>query len=330
MAVGIEKTGVEIEALEQQYQQYKTWLKERHLDAETWVLNWDIKQEAFAEYGIGDSLFYTGIYLTALALEKNEAEFTAILEKLNQHKYLPGMYPRYPNTFKTSKDPYFQLVLALVYAGEAFPNNTLLKETLDEIVINLKANKFRLREHPDICQETTGSSDCNTRHGNLLELKPIVAAMDGKTTLLYYLALLGLPAYTLFRKLFIKGKYFNLFMFAAQYLMYHLLVKGSISRGLLKLSVKTFATIEKRNPYFLMICDLIAGKQKHRSAVEEILAAFPQTHLPNDEEPIAHQDVLWQRDPESWPNSEPQVRFEYSGIDFMVMWRFYMRHYLGK
>ena len=140
--------------------------------------------------------------------------------------------------------------------------------------------------------------------------------------------MIGLPGYTWYRKTFLEGRYFNLFIIAAQYLMYHLLVKNGFSRSALKLSVKSFAAIEKQNPYFLMISDLIHNTQKHRAAVEEILAAFPKTHLPNDEEPIAHQDVLWQRDPAGWKNSNPQVRFQYSGIDFMVMYQFYAKHYL--
>lgn len=305
------------EDLENKYQNYKKWLRERHWDDFIWVLNWDLRKKEFAEYGKGDSLFYTGIYLTALALEKNEAEFIALLKVLNKQKYNKGMYPRYRNTFDTSKDPYYQLVLALVYGSLSFPGNSLVKKTLREIIGAVRENRYYIKD-PD---------GRKTTYGNMIGFIPIFRSIENKAFDLSYLALLSMPVYTLLRR-FIQGDhYYNLMMVASHYLIYHPLKKNPADRRVLKWSASVFAFKERKNPYFLMVRDLIGGSQIHRAAVENILRQFPGSRLPNDEEPLAHLDVLWQRDPIHWENHKSQWRYEYSGIDYMILYQFYVRHY---
>ena len=110
--------------LESKYRNYKTWLYERHLDSGTWVLNWDLKQGRLADFGKGDSLFYTTILLAALALEGNEEQFVTHIRALNQECFAQGMYPRYHAMFDTSKDPYHTFILALLYGRATFPQNS--------------------------------------------------------------------------------------------------------------------------------------------------------------------------------------------------------------
>ena len=78
-----------------------------------------------------------------------------------------------------------------------------------------------------------------------------------------------------------------------------------------------------------MIRDILTNEKKHQAAVEAIMARFPVDNLPNDEEPLAHLDVLWQRNPDLWENTDPRIGYEYPGIDFMVMYRLYEQHYLS-
>lgn len=128
--------------LESKYRNYKSWLNQRHLDSGTWVLNWDLKQNQFADFGKGDSLFYTTILLAALALEGNEQEFVTLLGALNQQSFAPGMYPRYHGMFDTSKDPYHTFILALLYGRIAFPENSEVTQTLAGIIDGVKASNY--------------------------------------------------------------------------------------------------------------------------------------------------------------------------------------------
>jgi len=302
--------------LESKYRNYKTWLKQRHLDDGTWVLNWDLRQNQFAEFGKGDSLFFTAIYLTALAVEGNQEEFAALLSALNKQKYAKGMYPRYRERFDTSKDPYYPLMLALVCGMFAFPQNSLAKESLDDIIHALMENDYRLK-NPD------GSE---TTHGDMGAFRPIIACIQGRSSLKYFISLGIMPAYSFILHL-VRRSYFNNFMIASQYLIYDICTRGMLARGLLKLSVQGFASVNRRNPYFLMIRDRIAGSRKHQAKVEQILEFFPDDHLPNEGDHITNSDVLWQIDPRDWETPNTEFIHEYSGADYMVLYQFYKKHY---
>jgi hypothetical protein len=301
------------------YQNYKQWLWERHFDSRTWVLNWDLRIGSFAEFGKGEGLFYSAIFLSALALEGNESEYTALLSALNKEKYAPGMYPRYRQTFDTSKDPYYQFILALVYGQLVFPQNLLIQTTIAEIIDAIRANDYQLK-NPD------GSG---TTYGSMIGFIPVFRCLEGKYPLFYYLSLLIFPLYAFIRKILLRKNYYNLLMMVSHYLIYHLHKRFGVERWFLKISVMVFAFVERRNPFFLMVRDLIFGSQKYLRKVENILKVFPGDRLPNDEEPIAHLDVLWQRDPAIWRNHEPSRRYEYSGVDYMILYQFYRRHYVN-
>jgi hypothetical protein len=230
------------------------------------------------------------------------------------------MYPRYRETFDTSKDPYYQLLLGLVYGRRSFPQNSLIEETLDEIIEAVRGNLYYLK-NPD------GS---RTTYGNMIGFIPIFRSIKGIRAYSYYFALVLFPVYAFIRQFFYDAKYFNLLMMASHYLIYHLHRKGSRERAFLRLSINLFALVEKKNPYFLMIRDLINGSRTHRREVENILMSFPETHLPDDEEPLAHLDVLWQRDPRTWKNRLSQLRYEYSGVDYLLLYQFYLMHYREK
>jgi hypothetical protein len=302
------------------YQNYKEWLLGRHFDNTTWVLNWDLRKGSFAEFGKGESLFYTSIFLTALALEGNEPQYTALLTALNEEKYAPGMYPRYRQTFDTSKDPYYQFILALVYGQLVFPQNLLIQTTIADIINAIRANRYRLK-NPD------GSS---TTYGSMIGFIPLFRCIEGKHPLFYYLALLIFPLYAFIRKILLRENYYNLLMMGSHYLIYHLNKRFGVDRWFLKISVMVFAFIERKNPFFLMMRDLIFGSRKYIRKVENILKIFPGERLPNDEEPIAHLDVLWQRDPAIWRNYQSRLRYEYSGVDFMILYQFYRRFYVDE
>jgi hypothetical protein len=303
--------------LETKYHNYKKWLRERHLDHQTWVLNWDLRQNRFADFGTGDALFFTGIFLTALAIEKNAAEFIALLQALNRQKFAKGMYPRYPDLFNTSKDQYYPLILALVYGTLTFPDQPLIKETLREILEAVRENGYQLK-NPD---------RTDTAHGDMSGFKPIFGLLEGRASLFYYLSLGLLPGISVAIYLADKS-YYNNFMIGCQYLMYHLFVKNNIERWSLQRSIKGFAGINKNNPFFLMVHDLIFRSRKYQAQVEGILETFSESHLPNDLDPIAHSDVLWQRDPRDWANAKAELVHEYAGIDYMVLYQFYKKFYL--
>ncbi|MGH7491627.1 MAG: hypothetical protein ACREOO_04460 [bacterium] len=304
-------------ALETKYHNYKKWLRDRHLDNQTWVLNWDLRQNQVAEFGKGDALFFSGILLAALAIEKNEAEYIALLQALNRQKFAPGMYPRYPDKFNTSKDQYYPLILALVYGTLTFPEQPLVQETLRELVQAVKEKGYQLK-NPD---------GTNTPHGDMSGFRPIFSLIEGRASLRYYLSLGILPGVS--AAIYVADKsYYNNFMIGCQYLMYHLFVKNNFERWSLQRSVKGFAGINKNNPFFLMVRDLILRSREHQDQVEEILATFSEAHLPNDLDPIAHSDVLWQRDPRDWANANTDLVHEYAGIDYMILYQFYTKFYL--
>lgn len=304
--------------LEAKYHNYKRWLRERHLDDQTWVLNWDLQKNQFAEFGTGDSLFFTGILLTALAIEKNAEEFNALLQAVNRQKFAKGMYPRYTEKFSTSKDQYYPLILALVYATLTFPDNALAKDTLREIVEAVKENGYALK-NPD---------GTETTYGDMRGFKPIFGLIEGKASLGYYLSLGVLPGYSAI--IYVSEKsYYNNFLIGCQYLMYHLFVRNNFERWSLQRSIKRFAGINKNNPFFLMVSDLICRSKSHQAEVEKILEIFSAEHLPNDLDEIAHSDVLWQRDPRNWATAKPALVHEYAGIDYMVLYQFYGRFYVA-
>jgi len=306
------------QAFETKYHNYKKWLRERHLQDGTWVLNWDLQQNQFAEFGKGDALFFTGILLTALAIERNEAEYVALLQAVNRHKFTPGMYPRYPGKFSTSKDQYYPLILALVYGTLLFPGQALARETLREIIDAVRANNHRLK-NPD---------GTETRHGDMNGFKPVFNLIEGRASFNYYLSLGVLPGLSAAVNAAEKS-YYNNFMIGCHYLLYHLFVKNNFERKALQWSSRRFAGVNKNNPFFLMVRDLICRNREHQAEVEKILAIFTDAHLPNDKDDIAHSDVLWQRDPRNWPNAKAELVHEYAGIDYMLLHQFYAKFYLG-
>jgi hypothetical protein len=307
-----------LQNLETKYYNYKTWLRQRHLDRSTWVLNWDLQKNAPAELGKGDSFFYTSIFLSALALEGNEAEFTALLSAINRTSYAKGMYPRYWNTFDVSKDPYYQFLLALVYARRAFPENYLVKETLENLIEGIEQNGYYLK-NPD------GSE---TTHGGVQAFRAIFATIRGNASPEFYVSLFTLPLSSLALNT-ARHNYYNNFMYAAQYLIYGETVKGGAARRLLKHSAAIFAKINNNNPYMLMIADIILDKQKYRSRVENILDMFPSNHLPNESDSITNSDVLWQHDPRDWENKNASTIQEFAGVDYLILFQLYRQHYIG-
>lgn len=300
------------------YANYKKWLRQRHLENETWVLNWDLQQNQFAEFGKGDALFFTSIFLVALVLEKNEAEAEAALRAVNAQKYAPGMYPRYYHKFNTSKDQYYPLLAALIYGHLLCPGNALIKETLHEIIQTVAGNDYKIK-NPD------GS---NSESGDMNGFRPIFAMVEGHSTFSYFLSMWLAPNYSATINLAEKS-YFNNFMLAWHYLMCHVYATGFIKRWLLKKSAGAFAERNANNPFFLMVRDLISGSKEHQAEVEKILRVFSGEHLPNDKDDLAHSDVLWQRDPRNWATPKPELRHEYAGIDYMILYQFYARYYLG-
>lgn len=307
-----------VEKLEEKYQQYKAWLKERHVFEDTWIRNWDVPGKKLHWFGKKDSLFYTTIYLTALALEKNENEYIALLEALNQTKHAKGMYPRHSGEFDTSKDHYYTLLVALVYGRLRFPNNSLIQATLDEIIQAVRENKYKLK-NPD---------GTNSKHGGMTFFKPIFACIEKKLSFFYWLTLWGSPTLSYMLNCAHKS-YYNNFMFASQFLIYHLYINGGRARKTLKSSVKRFTKINEKHPYFLMVRDVIYNEKKYQSEVENILQIFPDDHLPNDRDHITHSDMMWSRDPRDWGEEKtgPELR-EYSGIDYMNLYQFYLSHYM--
>ncbi len=304
--------------LASKYSNYKKWLRRRHLDNDTWVLNWDLQQNQFAEFGNGDSLFSTAIFLTALMLEKNEAEAGALLRAVNTQKYSQGMYPRYYDKFNTSKDQYYPFLTALIYGHLLFPKNALFKETLHEIIQAVKGHNYNLK-NPD------GS---NSEHGDMNGFRSIFAMVEGRPTSSFFLSMWISPNYSSVINL-AERSYFNNFMMACHYLMCHVYATGFIKRWCLKKSVGSFAKRNSNNPFILMVRDLIFGDKQYQTEVENILRIFSAEHLPNDKDDLAHSDVLWQRDPRNWPNPKVELRHEYAGIDYMILYQFYERYYLG-
>jgi len=305
------------ENLEVKYYQYKTWLKERHLFDNIWVRNWDVKNNDFHWFGKRDSLFYTSIYLTALALEKNEGEYIDLLKALNETRYAKGMYPRHTGEYDTSKDPYYTLIMALAYGIKMFPNNSIIAETLDEIIQGVRENNYKLK-NPD---------GKETKHGGMSAFKPIFACIEKQFSLLYWLTVWVSPtiSYLINRA---RKSYYNNFMFASQFLIYHLYIDKNRARETLKSSANKFAEINKNHPYFLMVRDVICNERKHQAEVEKILETFPEKHLPNDLDPITHSDMMWHRDPRDWASAKSKLEREYSGIDYMNLYQFYRMHYV--
>ena len=304
--------------LQTKYVIYKTLLRKNHLDSDTWVLNWDITQNKFADFGIGDSLFYTTIYLTALALEKNEPEFTSLLTALNQHRYAKGMYPRYRNVFGVSKDPYYTLILGLVYGTQTFKGNLVVSESLNEIIEGVQANEYHLKD-PD---------GKNTEQGDMSDFKPVFAAIKGENPFDFWLSLWFSPAYSALINL-ARRSYFNNFMIANRYLILNACMKGTFARLLLTQSAKAFASVNDNNPYFLMVRDIVTGSRNSQNEVEKILGTFPEDHLPNEGDRITNSDVLWQIDPRDWETPNAQFKLEFSGIDYMILYQLYNNHYIS-
>lgn len=303
-------------SLERKYTDYKTWLVERHLDDGTWVLNRDVPHDRFADYGTGDSLYYTCLFLTALAVERNEPEFTARLTALNAASYAKGMYPRYRDRFDTSKDPYVMLFLALAYARDAFPDNTLVRNTLSAVTDGVREQGYQLK-NPD------GSA---TPHGQLDDLRPVMDALNGTITVAYYTTLFGAPVYSRVINT-ARRSYFNNLMLAGQYLVYHLCTRGGLARFTLSQSTRAFASVNSDNPFMLMLRDMIVGSRTHEVQIAAILERFPSDHLPSEWDHITNSDVLWQIDPRDWETPNQGNVHEYSGVDYLILYQFYKRHY---
>ncbi len=302
--------------LESKYRQYKALLYQRHLDSGTWVLNWDLQRNQPADFGKGDSLFYTSILLAALALEENEEQFLALVNALNQQSFARGMYPRYTGTFDTSKDPYHTLILALLYGSIAFPQNTTVRETLSDIIQGVRDNRYSLK-NPD------GSP---TRDGDMSGLRPVFDLVGGRSSPLYFLSMLVFPLYSFILNIS-RRSYFNNFMVANEYLMLECCVKNGAARWCLKQSAKLFSLVNRNNPYILMLRDLILGSDRFEQDVSRILQTFPDSHLPNEADRITNSDVLWQIDPRDWDTPNAQNTHEFSGVDYLILYQLYSRHY---
>jgi len=304
------------EDLGSKYVQYKTLLYQRHLDSGTWVLNRDLQKNQFADFGKGDSLFYTTILLAALALENNKPDYLTLLKSLNEQSFSPGMYPRYRDMFDTSKDPYHTFILALLYGMASFPGNLYIRQTLSGLVDGVRKHDYHL-VNPD------GSKTLN---GDMSGLKPVFGRIEGSTSPGYFLSLLVFPAYSFLLNLF-RRSYFNNFMIANEYLMLESCTPVGIPRWCLKGSVRMFSLVNRDNPYALMLRDIVAGSGKHEPQVRAILQTFPGTHLPNEGDRVTNSDVLWQIDPRDWQTPNSQCVYEFAGVDFLILYRLYVKHY---
>ncbi len=304
--------------LHKKYLNYLSLLPNDHLFQEIWLRNKDMINGGLAEFGKRDSLFYTSCQLTAAVLADDKTLFEKILNGLREEKYAPGMYPRHPDEFDTSKDPYFPLVLALVLATKHWPQDELARETLREIIDSIRASGYTI-----INPDGQPSS-----HGDMKPFKPIFKAIEGKQSFGFWFNLMISPAFSsVINRL--RKSYYNNFMIAMQYLIFHYCISGGLQRRFLRHSVSRFARSNRNNPFFLMVCDLICSETKFRAQVEEILNEFPAEHLPNDLDPITHSDMLWVRDPRDWPKPKEKLEREYTGVDFMLLYQFYRAHYLS-
>lgn len=144
---------------------------------------------------------------------------------------------------------------------------------------------------------------------------------------MYFLSLLGFPAYSFLLNI-LRRSYFNNFMVANEYLMFESCTGNGFSRWFLKQSARVFALVNRNNPYFLMLRDLIAGSDKFRTDVQKILETFPDSHLPNESDHITNSDILWQIDPRDWETPNTQFTHEFAGADFLILYRLYVKHYL--
>ena len=302
--------------LESKYRSYKTWLYERHLDSGTWVLNRDLKQNQLADFGKGDSLFYTTILLAALALEGNEEQFVTLLKALNQESFAQGMYPRYHAMFDTSKDPYHTFILALLYGRAAFPNNSDVSKALAGMINGITVSNYTLK-NPDGTQ---------TKNGDMTGLKPVFDRIAGLTSPDYFLSLLAFPVYSFILNIF-RRSYFNNFMVANEYLMLESCTPSGAARWFLRQSARAFAFVNRDNPYFLMLRDIIVGSETFKPQVQKILETFPDSHLPNESDRITNSDVLWQIDPRDWETPNTEFTHEFAGVDFLILYRLYVTHY---
>lgn len=310
-----------IEEFQSRYEHYKAWIKQRHLFEDTWVRNWDMQKNQLAGFGKRDSLFYTTIYLTALALEENEPEFNEILNGLNNASYAKGMYPRHPGEFDVSKDPYHTLLLALTYGKKLFPNNSLISHTITNIIEGIRENNYKLQNPPDY------KGGGPTTHGNMVTIKPLLDVIEGNVPFTFYFSLGASPFYSWMINMAHKA-YYNNFMTACIYLIFHLYLKKGLARSMLKLSAKGFANVNYNNPFFDMIRDLLCGDKANQAEIEAILHKFPTDHLPQDLDHITHSDMMWQRDPRDWPKDKQKQEHEYSGADFMILFQFYRQFYV--
>ena len=306
------------ENLQKKYQFYLSSLPEDHLFKDIWLRNKDMITGGLAEFGKRDSLFYTSCQLVAVVLSGDEPDFNRMMQGLSAEKYAPGMYPRHPDEFDTSKDPYFPLVLALLLAAKRWPDNPHARPSLDEIIESIRRSGYTIL-NPD------GSP---SSHGDMKPFKPIFRAIEGKTSFGFWFNLLISPLFSRVLNA-IRKSYYNNFMIAMQYLIFHYCIDGKFSRSMLRNSANRFANNNRNNPFFLMVRDLISSEKASRAQVEDILNEFPDDHLPNDLDPITHSDMIWVRDPRDWSKPKSKLEREYTGVDFMLLYQFYREHYLA-